>query len=223
MKIFCISIFLFFWLHSDSQTKKIADSTLEEMCKTLQTNPNNTLSDTDRIKDVFQKHITPLVSDLNETEQTDALQFVYFRLQRVCKEFKSILDRIDTNKGDWVSVDQKPVSHLHKDEYIEMLKIGKFYYKEFSGDTVQLTLGNNIWEDHFKDGTYSRLKLRWLKDAEFQIEFIESNNLIRKNYSKPGDKYNYQLLEKKDNKYKLSAEVVGTGRFVTFYLYFEHK
>lgn len=223
MKQICIFSFLFLYLHAVSQTPIISDSTLNEMCKTLLTPENKLLADSDRIKSAVVKHISPLIWNLTESEQTDALDYVVFRMQRNCKEFKSMLDKSEPNKGDWKVVEQKPVSNFTKKEYLDFLKIGKYYYKEVSGDTVLLTIGNGIWEDHFKDGTYSRLKLRWLKNAEFQIEFIESNNRIRKNFSKPGDKYNYLLIEKDDNKYKLSVEIVGTDRFVTFYLYFEHN
>ena len=223
MKPFLISAFLLLSLSSISQRLIITDSTLDEMCKTLITKQNKLLSDSDRINYVLDKLTTPFTSGLSETEQSDLLDYVFFRMQRNCKEFKSILDRLTPNNGDWVAVDNKPFSNLKEKDYQEFIKIEKFFYRESSGDTARVVVSNSIWEDHFKDGTYSRLKLRWLKNAEFQIEFIESNNQSRKNFSKPGDKYNYQLLEKYNNKYKLSVEIDGAGQFSTFYMYFENR
>lgn len=219
MKTFLIPTLLFISLSARSQKYGITDSTLKDMCSTLLSQESKLLPDTERIKSALIKHISPVLRDLTQSEQNDALDFVYYRTQRLCKEFKTILNRIEPSKGDWVSVEKKPVSNLTKEAYRAFLKIGKFYYLESMGDTVQVTLQNGLWEDHFKDGTYSRLKLHWLKDAEFQIEFIESNNIIRKNFSKPGDKYNYQLLEKYNKKYKMSVEIVGTAQFMTFYMY----
>ncbi len=219
MKPILVVCFLFLFQSSFSQIPNISDSILDEMCKSLLTPKNKLVSDSDRIKGVLIKYISPLILNLNHKEQINVIELVFFRMQRNCKEFKSILERLETNKGDWVKVDEMPVSTLTEESYQEFLKIGKFYYKEYSGDTVHLSIANGIWEDHFKDDTYSRLKLRWLRDAEFQIEFIESNNLSRKNFSKPGDKYNYKLLEKDDKKYKLLLEIVGSSQFYTFYLY----
>ena len=62
--------------------------------------------------------------------------------------------------------------------------------------------------------------MKWLTDCEFQIEFVTSNNELRKKLSKPGDKYRYQVLEKSDGYYFMSAEVVDVNQFMTFKLYY---
>jgi hypothetical protein len=37
-------------------------------------------------------------------------------------------------------------------------------------------------------------RFKWVDDCKFDIEFIESNNITRKNYSKQGEKYRYEIL-----------------------------
>ncbi len=74
--------------------------------------------------------------------------------------------------------------------------------------------------DLFKDGTYSKLKFEWLGDCEFELEFIESNNESRKSFSKPGDKYIYQILDKKAKYYLMSAWIPGMSYFLKFKIYF---
>jgi len=212
--------FVLFSLTSIAQNAHISDSTLNEVCKTLVTKENKLLPDSDRVRQVIAKHLSPILLTLNESEQTAAITYTFYRLQRNCKEFKSILDQATPNKGDWVSLNKKPKSTLTKKDFDKFLKIGNYSYLEHSGDTVHISLTTTTWEDHFKDGTYSMLTLHWIKNAEFQIEFMESNNEIRKNFSKPGDKYRYQLLEKHSDYYLMSLEIPGKSQFMTFKLYY---
>lgn len=123
-------------------------------------------------------------------------------------------------KGDWETVDEKPNSVVNKKVCRKFIDHINYTYLEANGDTVKLQIENGFWVDHFKDGTYSKLKLNWITDCEFEIEFIESNNKLRKGFSKPGDKYRYQVINKKDNYYEMSVEILGTGRHVKLKLYF---
>jgi hypothetical protein len=221
MKLILLIPSLFLYLASFAQNKDISDSTLNEMCKTLNSTANKALPDTDRIKAMLVKHIAAIFENLDETEQNKAVEFIFFRLQRNCNEFQNILLRAEPLKGEWEIVDQKPLSSLTKINYDDFIKCHTYYYMEGSGDTTHVTITGNIWEDHFTDGTYSRLKLRWLNNASFELEFVESNNNGRKNYSKPGDKFIYELLQKDDNKYKVSVEIPGRKPYNLFYLHRE--
>ena len=168
----------------------------------------------------LKKHIIPVLNNIETSQQTAAVENISFRLQRICKEYKSILERLVPNKGDWETINEKPISKLNKEVCLDIFKTEQYYYLEASGDTIRLSIKNGFWQDHFKDGTYSKLKFHWISDCEFEIEFVESNNRIRKNLSKPGDKYRYQFLEKGRSYYKLSVEVVGANQFSTFKLYY---
>jgi len=70
------------------------------------------------------------------------------------------------------------------------------------------------------DGTYSKLRFEWVSACEFEIEFLESNNRIRKNFSKPGDKYRYQIVDSKDGYYDMSVEIVGADMHSLFRMYY---
>lgn len=95
-----------------------------------------------------------------------------------------------------------------------------YKYIEFNGDTTNLKIDNDFWIDNFKDGTYSKLKIYWSSDCYFDIEFINSNNEVRKKISHPGDKYRYTILEKFDNYYLMSVEITGIKRFSIFKIYY---
>ncbi|MVM36499.1 hypothetical protein GO730_00565 [Spirosoma sp. HMF3257] len=200
------------------QTDKIDDSFFVEVCNTLIDNQGR--PDNLRIDEINKQHIIPLVKKYRKYEQQDMLYFIVARLQRNCPEYQQIMNRKYKSKGDFIQVDKKPTSILDKEACKSFLERGKYYYYEDDGEIAQLTLDKGFWEDHFKDGTYSKLKLSWIGDCEFEIEFIESNNKLRKNISRPGDKYRYQILSKDNSSYILSLEIPGNNEFHTFKLYY---
>ena len=59
----------------------------------------------------------------------------------------------------------------------------------------------NSWKETFEDGTISLLSFHKTSNCEFELEFIESNNELRKNFSVTGDKYQYGLSSGKDGIY----------------------
>lgn len=216
--IILYSSMLLYSLTASAQMNKITDSLLTEICKTL--NENKGLNDTVRLKEVSDKHLAPVLNLVEPSKQTYAFDFIHYRLQRNCKEYKDILDRMNPSKGDWEKIDTKPVSLLKRKTCQDFLSRENYRYVESNGDTVHVTLKKGIWTDRFPDGTYSQLKFRWVNDCEYEIEYLESNNTVRKNFSMPGDKYRYVLIEENEHFYKISAEIVGTGQFMLFHLYF---
>ena len=59
------------------------------------------------------------------------------------------------------------------------------------------------------------------KRNRFELEFIESNNVNRKSFSKKGEKYLYQVLSKENNYYWIMVEIPGQNRLVKFKLFAE--
>ncbi|KAA5536449.1 hypothetical protein F0919_01930 [Taibaiella lutea] len=203
---------------SFGQTDKEKDSLVSEICKTVK--KTKKMSDSAIIVFVYQKHLTPFLSNYPSDKREGISDAIYFRLQRNCWEFKDIINRRYSPKGDWQEVAEKPKTKLGKKACIHFLDYKKYQYIEASGDTVNLSIENGFWIDKFKDGSYSKLKFNWVTDCEFDIEFIESNNVTRKGYSKPGDKYRYQILEKAEHYYLISVEISGTNRYMTFKMYY---
>jgi hypothetical protein len=74
-----------------------------------------------------------------------------------------------------------------------------------------------MYED-FEDGTFSKLEFRWTSDCEFDIVFIESNNLSRKNFSSKGDIYHYGLYSATGNDYLIWLNDVNGNVSTSFKL-----
>lgn len=218
MKLSILLALLLIYEGSFSQDQIRNDSLVSEMCKTISINRN--LSDSARMIMTFQKHLFPFLAEYPEEKREQIGENIYYRFQRSCGEFKVLLDRLDPPKGDWESITEKPKASKDKKICNQFFKYTNYSYLEHNGDTVRIKIENGYWTDFFRDGTFSKLKLRIINECEFEIEFIESNNLVRKNFSKLGDRYRYQILEKKIGYYDMSVEISGQNRFMKFKLYF---
>ena len=201
-----------------AQADIATDSLLNQMCSTLSKNKGE--PDSVRFFKAYMKHLESYLMKMNETEQEKLFDFVYFRLQRNCKEFFDMVSKDVEQKGDWESLDKRPVSSLDKATCNDFNSRSKYYYREANGDTVKVVVEKGLWQEQFIDGTYSKLNFRWVGDCEFELEFISSNHHIRKNLSKKGDKYRYQLLQKVSNYYSASAVVVGMEDYSKFKIYY---
>ena len=200
------------------QSTQSYDSLISKMCQTLGANKNET--DTVKLKLIATQHLWPYLEKFDTAKAHEISNDIFVRAQRQCKDFGEIIFRLIPKKSDWERVDKKPISHLVKSVCRDFQKLKNYSYLETNGDTAHITIEDGFWIDHFNDSTFSKLKMQWLSDCEFQIEFVSSNNQIRKRLSKPGDKYRYQVLEKSDGYYFMSAEVVGVNQFMTFKLYY---
>jgi hypothetical protein len=194
--LFCLSICY-------SQTDTEIDILTTEICKTLE--ENKQAPDSLNVSFAFQKHF-PLFLEKHKIDSEEKYNTVtdriFFRLQKNCNFFVALLARNNENKSEWEVLQTAPPSNIQKKDCKKLTAIKKFYYLEQDGKKVHVTIDNGKWIEKFEDGTYSNLNFKWTSDCEFEIEFIESNNNMRKNLSFKGDKYNYVLYETKDNDLK---------------------
>lgn len=185
-----------------SQNIKQIDSVTIAMCESLE--KSKIVDDTLNVKAMFFQHLPGVYEKFNVSSQNEADSLndkIYYRLQRNCNLFREILRRLEPNKSDWKILNEKPLSKISENDFKKFIKHGKFTYKEYNGSIVSVTIEKNVWLEIFEDGTYSKLKFISKKDGEFDLEFIESNNEIRKNFSIKGDIYNYGLFLKDENCY----------------------
>jgi hypothetical protein len=93
------------------------------------------------------------------------------------------------------------LSEITNQEFNTFKSISQFYYKEYDGSIVNVSINENIWLEKFEDGTFSKLIFIPKKNGEFDLKFIESNNETRKNFSNEGEIYNYGVYLKDENSY----------------------
>ncbi|MBL0329403.1 MAG: hypothetical protein IPP64_08310 [Bacteroidetes bacterium] len=217
-------LFLFlivFNFHAFAQTMEQKDSLVNEICKTIIA--SNNYPDSLQLGIAFQKHLFPFMAKYPEDKKKEIWESVYFRLQRNCKEFKAIIDKMEPQQGDWKQLKKIPKTKLKDPVCKQITTYKRLAYLEHNGDSVIVEIKDGFWIDHFKDGTYSKLYFKWINDCEFEIEFVESNNGTRKNFSKPGEKYKYLIADKHKNYYDMVVEPSEKESKVimSFKIYFE--
>tara|TARA_R100000306_G_scaffold62191_1_gene67524 strand:+ start:2747 stop:3430 length:684 start_codon:yes stop_codon:yes gene_type:complete len=114
---------------------------------------------------------------------------------KLIKECPYVLDNFPSGVvGDEKKVDKQP------DLNCKDLKKGDFYYltkRPESGivDTTFVTISNDMFLERMKNGkTYSLLNIKWEENCEFDLIFKESNDPMKKEFSKIGDVYEYEIL-----------------------------
>ena len=216
--VFQLCLFFLFCPFSYAQNIKQIDSLTAKMCASLAN--LKAIKDDVQVTLLFQKHLPGFYDQLGiaSQEKADSIKdLVYYRLQRNCNEFTSLLSKLDTNKSDWNTLTDKPKISIGAKQCKVMSKGGRFFYKEYNGNIVKVTIGNNFWEETFEDGTQSKLSFIPKNNCEFDLNFIESNNEMRKNFSVSGDVYNYGMFSYRDKIYELW--VFSKGVYYTFRLY----
>ena len=200
------------------QNQVTKDSLANEICKTINENPTET--DSVRVYSAYEKHLYPFLEKFPEDKQDEIAESIYYRLQALCGTFQEILMRESTPNEEWEQLIDRPKTFPNKKTCRDIIKSRDYYYIESTGDTVKLNINKVYWTDMFQDGTYSKLKIYWLTDCEFEIEFIESNNTIRKNLSKKGDRYKYYVIDKGHNYFYLAVEMPQIDKLLGFKIYY---
>jgi len=221
MKKLLLLVLLFQSFLSFSQTIQQIDSVTIKMCESLVSLKTETTAEA-RASHIFQKHLPEFYRKLQVSSQRQADSItdkIYYRLQKNCKPFSLLLSELEENKSDWKNLDEKPTLKAEQKECKNILKGGKFYYKEHNGNIVNVTITATTWEESFEDNTFSKLKLYPKDNCEFEIEFIESNNEMRKNLSVKGDIYHYGIYAIKDGVLELWSRNVVDNSYTAFKLY----
>lgn len=202
-----------------SQSIEKIDSVAMLMCDYLK--KIEIKNDTIILNTLYEKQLYPYLENFEEVKAGKIGQQVYFRLQKNCLEFMNLLNRLDPPKETTTITTTKPKPTISRKELKEFKKTKEFYYLEVSGDTTNVLIENRFWVDNFSDNTFSRLNYIWLNDTEFELEYLESNNLSRSYFSVKGDKYLYQVLSKEDNFYYMTLNIPGQKTFEKFKMYYK--
>jgi hypothetical protein len=198
------------------QTEEQTDSLISVMCKSLQNNKR--LTDSTRMILVYGQHLFPFVERYIESDREKITEKIFYRFQRNCGDFADLLNRLNPAGDDWdywEKTETKPRSKLIKSSCKDFVN-HQYMYADQKRDTVHMVIEKGYWIDHYRDGTYSKLKFRWIDDCEFEIEFIESTNPVQNQFSKKGDRYRYLVIDKKEKYYLVS--VASWNRWISFNL-----
>ena len=222
-----IANLIFLNFQSFSQSFEKIDSLANEICETInlisnQSESNGKSVSLDKVlSEVGKKHLDDYFSKIPSNKIDSTLLVIEMRLEKTCEKYGEIAYKQLENKGDWVRHNIKPKQKIESEDCKDFYKIKNYTYLETTGDKVKLEIRDGFWIDNLKDGTFSKLKMSINENCEFEIEFVESNNEMRKSFSKKGDKYKYTIIDSKKGFYTLSVEIPEQSIYYTFNLYYE--
>lgn len=202
MKKYLFISLLFIYSGIFGQTIQQIDSITYKMCESL----SNLTEEKDdaKITITAQKHLPAFYEKFNINSQIVADSIgdkIFFRLQKNCTSFINILNKLEENKSDWNTLSHKPKSEISKKNCADFFTGGKYYYKEYDGKLVNVIMTPNSWTETFEDNTTSKLLLHPKDNCELELEFIESDNNLRKNFSVKGDLYRYGIYKLEEDSY----------------------
>ena len=177
------------------------DLLIQNLCNILSKNKN--LDDLGRINLVNQdanliKYFKDLPKDKIEAEE----EALFYRFQKNCKEYADLIKNYsEKNTENWVSINYLPQSTINESDFKLIKKSSEFYYFDYEGNKTIVKIENNNWIEYFIDESFSKLKLHWLNNNDFNLEFIESNNSMKKSFSRKGEIYQYRILSKENDYY----------------------
>ena len=217
-----LAFFIICFGNSKGQAMLDKDSLVTQICLVFR-NDQAIEPDSLKVLRILGGQLGPYLQRISQDSAVTLIKFFYLRLQRECSVFREMVLRLEglpPGKRNWIDVDIEPESQISKTDYNDFFNLKHLKYIEPTGDTVIVNITDSTWEDIFLDGTFSKLSLAKLNQSEFSITFIESNNLLRKYFSKPGDKYRYKILKRETKYYSMFVHAIGTDFKQLFKLYY---
>ncbi len=212
--------FIFFNSFCFSQVSDFEEILIDDMCKTFI--ENDGIQDSLRVEMMYEKHLYPYFTTIEEEKIDSVGMSIYFRLQKRCPQFLNFLNQIEPlNSGETEFLDEKLQSVLKKDELRKFKKTAEFYYVEDDGLSTKVKIRNGIWKEAFDNDTFSMNKISWLKENKFELTFLESNNEVKKSLSKKGEKYCYEIIAYENDYFLIQYEIPQINQFVVFKLHIQ--
>jgi len=215
---FIITILLSTILTAQNQSDN-TDKMIDGMCLDFKQNEN--LNDSLKFESLNKKFILSYLAQFPDSERENKIDYLYFQFQKRCAHFRDYLQRTDPPKNDnWVRMNVRPTITVSENEMNQFKKNTDFYYFEYDGgEKTIVKTDKSFWKETFADRTSSKLYYKWISKNKFELEFIESNNNSRKNFSKKGDQYIYEIISKENNFYWVFVEVPDQSEMVKFKLF----
>ncbi|WP_291118671.1 hypothetical protein [Empedobacter sp. UBA7248] len=197
------------------------DILIHNLCKILSENKN--LNDLERINLVNQNvSLIKYFKDFSKDEIQAEEEAIFYRFQKNCKEYTDIIKKFsEKNNENWITLENLPKSTINDKDYNLVKSASELYYFDYEGNKTIVKIEDNNWIEYFIDESFSKLKLYWIKNNDFNLEFLESNNSMKKSFSRKGEIYQYRIVSKENNYYWIAYYTKDLNNIVKFKLYIQ--
>ncbi|MFD1015470.1 hypothetical protein [Winogradskyella rapida] len=178
--------------------QEIIDKLTKELCKCIE---KQEVKNTTEMEPCFEDLLISNLKEIKEHYKAETMDDINMEEvgnkigAKMIKECPYVLDNFPSGViGNEEKLTKQP------DLKCDDLKKGDFYYlteRPEVGivDTTFVTISNNMFLERMKNGrTYSLLDIQWKDNCEFDLTFKESNDPMKKEFSKSGDVYEYEIL-----------------------------
>ena len=215
--LFTLLFFVSSYINGQESQDEIVEELVEYLCE--RSDELNKAKSIEDFSYIFDELAAKKINALPFSQRDEISTAVFLRLQRNCEEIAETLVRFDPNEA-WSIVTEKQKSKASRKDLKDFKSRTSFYYAELDY-VIQVKVEDGYWSDIFPDGTATRLKMEWLSKDSFVLIFESSTNEGRAQMSKPGDKYYYQILEKKENAFTLQSWIESQEQYYISDISFE--
>ena len=186
-------------IYGNVSAQDIIDKLSRKLCKCIE---KKKIKNIEEMKPCFEDIFVSNFNEIKEysnVESIEAIDFEEFGNKIGAKMLKTCPYMVNNFAAN-NSIKEDDNIEKEKDLKCNDLKNGDFYYltptsKEDIYDTTFVTISNDMYLERMKNGrTFSLLTIKWKKFCGFDLIFKESNDPIKKELSKPGDVYKYEVL-----------------------------
>ena len=143
----------------------------------------------DNAEKLMKFHKVKLMTDLSD----DVFVDIGIKFSKKCDYAYGLIDDPVKEKIDTIK-DSEPLkcSDIREGDYYYLTPVN---IEQTKIDTTFVTITKTNFFERMKSGrTYSHLKIKWITDCQFDLEFIESNDPYKKLLSTPGEIYSYEIV-----------------------------
>lgn len=211
---------LVYTIDSIGQSIKEIDSISKDFCEYLKTTEHID-NDSIRLDEFYKNKFDTFLYQFDREKSNLIGSQLFYRTQKNCRAFTELLERLYPPKESVSRIKEKPKTKLSDKQILDFWNQKSFYYFENSGEETIVVIENNEYKETFTDSSYSNLSYERINKFEFELEFLESNNEIRRNFSLRGDKFIYGIIDREENYYLISTKIENQNYYELFKLYFE--
>lgn len=187
-----------------SFSQDINDKISDELCQCVEESEIKSMAEFEPcFETVILKNFSALL-DFHDVKLIDDLDesVVEGIIAKFSKECDFVFELVEDTVLESIPK-EKPVNALK----CEDAKNGDFYYTqavyiEDSSvvDTTYVTISGDMFLERMKGGkTYSLLDIIWKDDCSFDLSFVQSNDSFKKQLSKKGEIYSYEIVSATEN------------------------
>ncbi len=200
-----------------AQLDSKVDSISNELCLYLKSLQG---SDSTILYTLYDKQWESFLKTVDEHKLEKVEQVLFFRLQRNCVAFSDLLNRLDGGSDYFIMKETKPESVISPEQIRAFKQQNLFYYYENNDAMTHVLIEDGYWIESFPDQTVSKLYIEWIGETTFKLVFIDSDNLMKSNFSQEGDEYYYEILNQGEDYYTLIVYIPGQDRYYQFKLFY---